>query len=270
MIALVCIYQGFQEEIPPVCSLFGGTPLYRLLGLPLSRSASLSTLTKRSSIGILLLVPKRKNTSGWERERECVRIRLLASSLTLLLTALLLSSCSTDEQYRSLPEVVQVERVVPYHIVSGGESVGTIAEKYSMTRTELIKLNGLSPPYQLYSGQRLVINVKVEDSSSTQADSDVVVVEEKTKPEKKEQAGDEIERPKLENEQPIQEQESDAPQIVEEESSDYVWPIADGQNKIIQNFNDSSDGEVILKASAGTPVKAVTDGTVRIAKTLDG
>jgi murein DD-endopeptidase MepM/ murein hydrolase activator NlpD len=186
-----------------------------------------------------------------------------------------LSACSTDEQYHSLPEVVQVERVIPYHIVSYGESVGSIAEKYSMTRTELIRLNRLSPPYQLYNGQRLVINVKVEDSSSTQVDSEVVI-EEKTKQEKKEQekevvkTADEVEKPKPENEQPAQEVESDAPQIVEEESSDYVWPITDGQNKIVQNFSDSSDGEVILKASAGTPVKAITDGTIRIAKTLDG
>jgi murein DD-endopeptidase MepM/ murein hydrolase activator NlpD len=192
----------------------------------------------------------------------------------LCFVAFFLSACSTDEETRALPEVVQVERVVPYHIVSGGESVGSIAEKYSMTRVELIKLNRLSPPYQLYSGQRLVINVKVEDSSSSRSDPEVIV-EEKARQEKREQdsgvvSGDGVEKQKLSSEErPSQETESDAPQIVEEDF-DYVWPIADGQNKIVQNFKDSSDGEVILKASAGTPVKAITDGTVRIAKTLDG
>jgi hypothetical protein len=42
-----------------------------------SRSAALSTLTKRSSIGILLLVPKRKNTV---REREERKYRVYARS----------------------------------------------------------------------------------------------------------------------------------------------------------------------------------------------
>jgi murein DD-endopeptidase MepM/ murein hydrolase activator NlpD len=49
-----------------------------------------------------------------------------------------------------------------------------------------------------------------------------------------------------------------------------MWPITDGKSKIVQSYDSSSDGGVVIKASAGTVVKAISDGVVKIAKALDG
>lgn len=191
-----------------------------------------------------------------------------------------LAGCSSVKK-DPLPEVVQVDRVIPYHIVKDGESVGSIASEHSMTRAELIKLNALTPPYQLYNGQRLVINVRVENVSE---DSDIVV-EETTGQEGEEEhiAGDSLNvMPDSAKEQSSDPQEEDdatvddvnaaSLQVAEENiiKNEYFWPITDGKLKISQSFKDSSDGGIIMQASAGTPVKAIADGIVRIARTLDG
>lgn len=210
-------------------------------------------------------------------------MRLLTREFFACILAIFLVACSPTKRDQ-LPEIIKVDRVIPYHIVKEGESVGSIASGHSMTRADLIKLNGLVPPYQLYNGQRLVVTVKVD---SKDLDTDVVV-EETTGSEEEPVSSDSLnttrsptkESPRtqpvmIEDTATIDEDSSEnlakAQEIPEKSSeSDYVWPIADGKSKISQTFKNSSDGGIIMQASAGTPVKAIADGIIRIARALDG
>lgn len=191
------------------------------------------------------------------------------------LLSLILTSCSHKDV--ELPEIVQVKKVNPYHKVSEGETVGSIAAKYGMTRAELIKLNNLEQPYQLYNGQRLVINVKPElegkigqsEEEKTQVvDSEMQNTEvqsENTKPE--ENAVDS----EIQNQVP--ETEKDAEQVDEApvKNAEYIWPIENGKSKISQHFNSEEvDGGIIIDASVGTPVKSIADGTVVISGVPSG
>jgi murein DD-endopeptidase MepM/ murein hydrolase activator NlpD len=185
--------------------------------------------------------------------------RALICSSTILLAA-----CSSVNEREVLPEVLRIDRVVPYHIVREGDSVGSVAEQHSMTRTELIKLNNLNPPYQLYAGQKLVINVKAEKLKD-QPERDAEFIE-------REEC-----RPVITNDVSNAEKQAQPPETVEvgtngeaKPASEYVWPIADGRSKISQHFDESNDDGIIMRASAGTLVRSITDGVVRIAKTLDG
>lgn len=189
-----------------------------------------------------------------------------------------LAGCSSNQMGR-LPEVIKVDRVIPYHIVREGESVGSIASEHSMTRADLIKLNKLTPPYQLYNGQRLIINIHADEVHN---DSDIIAEETTDKSGNAETLNTPSASTQSENtvnssedtatiDEVRSESNGQSESIVQPEpESEYIWPIAGGKSKISQSFNASSDGAVIMQASAGTPVKAIADGIVRIAKTLDG
>jgi lipoprotein NlpD len=183
----------------------------------------------------------------------------------LLPIAILLASCSSDHD-RVVPEIVQVERVVPYHVVEDGDSVGSISLKYEMSRADLIALNNLRPPYHLYEGQRLVIILKADHSGQRGSES---------KPSVSDRLNDEtkssIPENSFENEVTTSENDEGDVVAVQDESpkpvSRYMWPVADGRNRISQSFED---GGIIIGASAGTPVRSIADGIVKIAGVPDG
>jgi lipoprotein NlpD len=183
----------------------------------------------------------------------------LVSAMTLLF----LSSCSTD--VNNPPEVVIIKRLNPYHTVSEGDTVGSIAAKHKMTRADLIKLNKLEPPYRLYNGQKLLVNLKPEESGSR--------YEEDTK-------GDHPQQDKQDPDKSNKESQEDIATIDDvkgvpqntyiatdtEQTIEYIWPIEDAKNKITHRFGeDDVDGGIIIEASVGTPVKAIAEGDVMIA-----
>ncbi|MDR1475851.1 MAG: M23 family metallopeptidase [Holosporales bacterium] len=182
--------------------------------------------------------------------------------LLFMSTIVGLTSCSGDRNYN--PEIEQVERVIPYHVVDEGDTVGTVATKYGMSRSDLIKLNKLQPPYQLYDGQRLIIILRPEGSTDRASES----------------VEADLQKPEL----PKQEQEEDVKELslgdnkevdtnIQIEPSfvgpvnEYVWPITDGRSKISQPFDE---GGITIEASAGTPVRAIADGVVKIAGVPEG
>jgi murein DD-endopeptidase MepM/ murein hydrolase activator NlpD len=172
-----------------------------------------------------------------------------------------------------MPEVVRIDRVSPYHIVKEGESIGNIADAYAMTRAELIKLNNLAPPYQLYNGQRLVIKVKISDTSSVVPDPDIVS-KEKTNDKVATVKEEEVVPPTEEKQQQyiaVPENEESAVENDETtEITEYIWPINDGKSKISKKFSDSDDGEIVMQVSAGTVIRAIAEGVIKLAKPLDG
>jgi lipoprotein NlpD len=180
----------------------------------------------------------------------------------------LLCGCSSGD--RELPEVIQKTRPNPIHTVSDEDTVGSIAEKYGMTRADLIKLNNLEQPYQLYAGQKLIVNLKPEgrepvtdvnvEGESAVANANVqpenvVLPEDGLKPEPQE--------PDVKKEETVE--DIQAIGEGEQSESDYIWPISNGKQKITQHFGEKEVDGIVIDASAGTPVKAIADGVVMIA-----
>jgi lipoprotein NlpD len=159
-----------------------------------------------------------------------------------------------------VPEIVQIERVEPYHTVDEGDTVGSVATKYGMKREDLVKMNKLEPPYQLYNGQRLIVIPKTGDSQGEVQDQ----LTAETAPETGETPQEEA--PATETEQLNGEEEQlDDGEVESKKKSDYVWPIENGKNKITQKFKDGDSDGIVMDVSVGTPVKAVADGVVKIA-----
>jgi murein DD-endopeptidase MepM/ murein hydrolase activator NlpD len=177
----------------------------------------------------------------------------LAGVLTLF------TGCSTREEVD--PEVVQMDDVTPYHTVSEADTVGAIASKYGMTRRELIEVNDLKPPYQLYNGQKLIVYVRPGQHSSELNDVSVDDVE----PAREEDGTnkDVVD----ESEKPEEEEEEKQPEP--KPKSRYIWPIHSGDDKISQHFN-GNDGGIVIDTAVGTPVRAVAGGSVRIAGVPSG
>ncbi|MDR3224366.1 MAG: M23 family metallopeptidase [Holosporales bacterium] len=172
----------------------------------------------------------------------------------LLFSILLLSGCSSGD--KEPPEIVRVQRVEPYHIVSEGDTVESVSKRYGMTRADVIKLNSLEPPYQLYHGQRLIVNVKA--SALIELPPELPQESDETRLPQEDITIDDI---------PQREPVASLPTP----AFDYVWPIDGGAQKVSQHFGDNDeDGGVIFDASAGTPVKSIADGTVMIAGTPKG
>ncbi|MDR1332995.1 MAG: M23 family metallopeptidase [Holosporales bacterium] len=177
--------------------------------------------------------------------------------ISLLCFVCFLAGCSTGD--KEIPEVEQRDEIEPYHTVTEGDTVESVAAKYGMTRHDLVGINDLRPPYQLYDGQRLVVHAKPRGDSVAG-------------PESSSDSG--VELPSVEAGEP-EAAETDEQQPPEKEppqqreaKSKYIWPIALGSERISKHF--SGDGGIIFDVSAGTPVKAIADGVVIIAGTPNG
>lgn len=191
----------------------------------------------------------------------------------LPLLALLLGGCAHDGD--NLPEVVQIKKIVPYHRVSGNDTVESIAKKYGMKRSELIKLNKLEQPYHLYEGQRLIVTPKVSDFEENQIDPDISVKSSENDVSKinsddlNSDAGIIIgESEKTEATTVPEDKTDDLAQKPIVDAHEYTWPIANGKSKISQHFD--GEGGIIIDASVGTPVKSIADGTVVISGVPSG
>ena len=160
--------------------------------------------------------------------------------IELSLLSLLLVGCASDED--KMPEVIQVKKITPYHKVSGEDTVESVAKQYNMTRAELIKLNNLEPPYNLYEGQRLIIKPKVSSDENNEN-----------------QAQDTDTKSLDATETTSEAKQNELDTII---TNDYEWPIANCKNRISQHFD--GEGGIIIDASVGTPVKSIADGNVVI------
>jgi lipoprotein NlpD len=194
---------------------------------------------------------------------KCIKDVILSVLIIIGLTA-----CSGDRD-RELPEIVRVERVIPYHVVEEGDTVGSIATKYGMSRADLIKLNKLRPPYQLYNGQRLVISLRPAGNQSKERELEAIKTEEvgtPSTPEDGKKQDADVDHATIDDIVG----DRDGKLITKEPTeppSKYGWPVTGGRNKISQHFED---GGITIDASAGTPVRAIADGIVKIAGVPEG
>ena len=63
--------------------------------------------------------------------------------------------------------VSQIGERGKYHQVRPGETLYSIAWRYGQDYHEVAKLNGISPPYTIYAGQRVIIRGKIPRSKSS-------------------------------------------------------------------------------------------------------
>lgn len=185
-----------------------------------------------------------------------------------------LAGCSS----RHVPpaDVVYDQPPTSFHVVKPGDSIVTIAAQYGMNKNELIRLNGLKPPYRLVKGQRLLVTKgqtshekpSLEPSAPTdKMPNDVSVtalpppmgITEAT-PTGTERAS-EASSPEDEEEKPAKEEIK--PSVPPPSSQKMIWPV---QGKIVKDFSSTgakrgNDG-INIAAPRGTPVKACDNGIV--------
>ena len=88
--------------------------------------------------------------------------------LACVSSLILLTGCSNRSQRPA--EVEYDHSISPYHHVEKSESIASIAQKFSMDKMELVRLNGLKPPYKIFVGQKLL--VKTSSTSAKPHDTD--------------------------------------------------------------------------------------------------
>lgn len=210
---------------------------------------------------------------------------------------LLLTSCdSPRKSQHTEPVVIKIARdqiETPNYTVKEGDTVGSVAHENNITRADLIKLNDLTPPYELYAGQKLIIkqpdenvNNNTDDNKGEKAaDNKLELVQEGgllntnisnstniTNNSNKDSSSNKDDNVNtLSNDTVLLEDSSsyklsDTKDIEENKTSKYVWPVDKNNNKILKHFKDTKE-YTIIQAPSGTPVRAIADGVVKFAGT---
>lgn len=222
------------------------------------------------------------------------KVNQMTSNIALLAcvsSLILVIGCSNKSQRPA--EVEYDHSITPYHHVEKGESIASIAQKFSMDKMELVRLNGLKPPYKIFVGQKLLVKTSSTSAKPRETDFDAPAAG-ATIVGKTEMKGD-VEVKTLEpikGTEPISSSESNEPIVVDESAPDtdidadiedssaeigssiqkekvsipssagaYKWPV---KGKIIQGFKAGKTGNdgINISAPKGTPVSAANNGVV--------
>jgi murein DD-endopeptidase MepM/ murein hydrolase activator NlpD len=222
------------------------------------------------------------------------KVNQMTSNIALLAcvsSLILVIGCSNKSQRPA--EVEYDHSITPYHHVEKGESIASIAQKFSMDKMELVRLNGLKPPYKIFVGQKLLVKTSSTSAKPRETDFDAPAAGATTVG-KTEMKGD-VEVKTLEpikGTEPISSSESNEPIVVDESAPDtdidadiedssaeigssiqkekvsipssagaYKWPV---KGKIIQGFKAGKTGNdgINISAPKGTPVSAANNGVV--------
>ncbi len=227
------------------------------------------------------------------------KVNQMTSNIALLAcvsSLILLTGCSNKSQRPA--EVEYDHSITPYHHVEKGESIASIAQKFSMDKMELVRLNGLKPPYKIFVGQKLLVKTSSTSAKPRETDFDAPA-DGATTVGKTEMKGD-VEVKTLEpikGTEPITSSESSEPIAVDESApvttapdtdidadiegssvekepsmpkekvsvpssaGAYKWPV---KGKIIQGFKPGKTGNdgINISAPKGTPVSAANNGVV--------
>lgn len=186
------------------------------------------------------------------------------------------------------------------YIVQEYDTVGSIAISKGITRAEIINLNNLTPPYELIPGQKLIVPTKpvnADDLNAMQSKKSVntpnitIVQEGGLQTEYSDSKNNDTlptlstshneihdnnkvqDAPLIEDssiqlstDQKLSTPESITKNITEQSipQSVYVWPVANGRNRISKKF-DQQSGNVLISTPGRTPVKAIASGVVKMA-----
>ncbi len=217
----------------------------------------------------------------------------------LVMAASVLASCTAR---RSGPADVEYDSYKsPYHIVRRGETIASIAKNYHLDKRELVRLNGMKPPYRISVGQKLLVGVRsssVHDefyapATDAYQQGDVKVAtlaplagtEEEgaadQQPFVRPEYGQEMGRaeeiaPVPEDEAEMAAADSEAPAKAymplgetPKSAAFYTWPV---RGKIVKGFSAGKGGHsgINISAAKGTPVKAANNGVVSRTEQIPG
>jgi lipoprotein NlpD len=133
------------------------------------------------------------------------------------------------------------------YIVEKGDSLLLIAKKTNTKFGDLIKINNLSKPYNVYVGQKIYLNGNnIAKKSSTEQK-----IEQKSSP-----IPQQPQRTVVAN-------NNNGVVVVKNVSNDFLWPL---NGVVLKNFGDNNNGKffdgIIIKGSKGEAIKSADDGEV--------
>ncbi len=223
----------------------------------------------------------------------------LRNLIIVMMAASALSGCSlrkggpADVEYDSYQS--------PYHVVQRGETIASIAKNYHVDKRELVRLNGMKPPYRIAVGQKLLVgahsaqrhdefyspaedapqqgDVKVSTLAPLPGTEEGAQNDQMGAPQSIEQ-GEEITSTSEEDtsENPVQETSQDAADTEKsykpigqapKAAAFFSWPV---RGKIVKGFSTGKGGHTGINISApkGTPVKAANNGVVSRTEQIPG
>jgi len=182
-----------------------------------------------------------------------------------LLALISLSACMGDTG----PDTELSWPVATYYtvVVRPGDSVGDIAQRYSVSSSEVLRMNELGPRSAIYPGEILRIppgNRATRVAVLRDASSNHVYV-----------APHDSKSPPPQSTKPVRVARNDPPKappayvpprVSSGDSGRFIWPVS---GQVIDNFGSSAGGErndgINIAAAAGTPIRAAQSGTVSYA-----
>ncbi len=218
--------------------------------------------------------------------------------LVSIICCILLTACSREHrEYEETPVELRHHNIVSendLYIVQNGDTIGSIATAYGVTRGELIRKNNLLPPYSLHIGQRIVVPCKPSGTNFTQSqrvsqtsvvqNSNVSIVQKGGLETEYGISSNETVLDKSLQNEPVEQSSNDCLEQSEERTAielgntqelvevdetpisttTYVWPVANGRSRITKAF-DRQSGNILISTPGRTPVKAIADGVVKMA-----
>jgi murein DD-endopeptidase MepM/ murein hydrolase activator NlpD len=218
----------------------------------------------------------------------------LRNLMIVMLAASALTGCSTR---KGGPADVEYDTYQsPYHVVGRGETIASIAKSYHIDKRELVRLNGMKPPYRIVVGQKLLVGAhsgkrhdefySPAEDAPQQGDVQVNTLAplpgtEET-PENREELGAPQSIEQGEEVTSTSEDDSVAQQNANDLEKTYKplgqspksaaffsWPV---RGKIAKGFSSGKGGHsgINITAPKGTPVKAANNGVVSRTEQIPG
>jgi lipoprotein NlpD len=200
-----------------------------------------------------------------------------SKSLCCLLLCIMLFSCSSRNTpapvvsvYGSVPLKERVKHSIhgSEYTVKSGETLYSIAWRANSDVRQLVKLNNLAPPYNIYPGQKLFLVAKNSQksikSSNNKASSkkqntsstptSTKVVKKPIASNKKQAYGENVAKKKVEK-------NNTAKTRFSQKISRWRWPV---KGRVISKFSSKAQGNkgIDITGQRGTNVRAAADGKV--------
>ncbi|AIK95781.1 LysM peptidoglycan-binding domain-containing M23 family metallopeptidase [Candidatus Odyssella acanthamoebae] len=217
----------------------------------------------------------------------------------MVMAASVLAGCNIR---RDAPADVEYDSYKsPYHVVRRGETIASIAKDYHIDKRELVRLNGMKPPYRISIGQKLLVGARqsaardefYSPATDEQQQGEVKVATLAPLPGTEEEGvasqqpfgatdyaqdmghAEEIaSAPEDESEMATADVETPAKAYkplgqTPQSAAFYTWPV---RGKIVKGFSTGKGGHtgINISAAKGTPVKAANNGVVSRTEQIPG
>ncbi|MBX3457397.1 MAG: M23 family metallopeptidase [Candidatus Paracaedibacteraceae bacterium] len=218
----------------------------------------------------------------------------LRNLMIVMLAASALTGCSTR---KGGPADVEYDTYQsPYHVVGRGETIASIAKSYHIDKRELVRLNGMKPPYRIVVGQKLLVGAhsakrhdefySPAEDAPQQGDVQVNTLAPLPGTEETPENHEELGAPQSieQGEEVTSTSEDDS--ITQQNANDsektykplgqspksaafFSWPV---RGKIAKGFSSGKGGHsgINITAPKGTPVKAANNGVVSRTEQIPG